>query len=67
MTIVRFFNDGNARDANVAVVVDYDDDVVVDVDDDGVVDVDDDDYLRNTNLIFETHNCATATPATISR
>ena len=59
MTIVRFFNDGNARDANVAVVVDYDDDVVVDVGDD--------DYLRNTNLIFETHNCATATPATISR
>ena len=59
LTIVRFFNDGNARDANVAVVVDYDDDVVVDVDGD--------DCLRNTNLIFETHNCATATPATISR
>ena len=32
-----------------------------------VVDVDDDDCPRNTNLIFETHNCATATPATISR
>ena len=59
MTIVRFFNDGNDCDANVAVVVDYDDDVVVDVDGD--------DCLRNTNLIFETHNCATATPATISR
>ena len=23
--------------------------------------------FRNTNLIFETHNCATATPATVSR